>query len=76
MSGLLEAFPLAELRHELAKGKKFSMVLSADLRFALDKVVKELFRRNGVALHCLGRTKAGQPKHPLYLAKNTEIELL
>ena len=30
---------------------------------------------DGVILFCLGRTKHGAPKHPLYLAKSTPLEL-
>ncbi len=26
-------------------------------------------------VHCLGHTKTGQPKHPLYLAKSTALEV-
>jgi len=29
----------------------------------------------GKPIHCLGRTKSGQPKHPLYLKADTELEL-
>ena len=28
-----------------------------------------------VSLFCLGRTKHGSPKHPLYVAKNTPLEI-
>lgn len=28
----------------------------------------------GMPLHCLGTTKLGQPKHPLYLANKTELQ--
>ncbi len=30
-------------------------------------------RRYGKPIHCLGTTKAGHPKHPLYLASNTPL---
>lgn len=32
-----------------------------------NRTVISLFRREGIDLHCLGRTKDGHPKHPLYL---------
>jgi len=28
------------------------------------------------ALHCLGKSKSGAPKHPLYLASNSELVTL
>ena len=28
-----------------------------------------------IDVHCLGTTKSGQPRHPLYLASSTELEL-
>jgi hypothetical protein len=34
--------------------------------------VVELMRQHGAHLHHLGLTKSGQPRHPLYLAGNTE----
>ena len=34
----------------------------------------ELLRHAGARLVCLGKTKAGHPKHPLYLAANTPLE--
>jgi hypothetical protein len=34
-----------------------------------DKVVTEIARAIGVTFCCLGTTKAGHPKHPLYIAR-------
>lgn len=34
-----------------------------------EKVLKHLFQA-GVRVYCLGKTNAGYPRHPLYLAKN------
>jgi len=38
--------------------------------------VMELLDRARVPLHCLGVTKGGHPKHPLYLKKDLKPELL
>lgn len=38
-----------------------------------DKAVMELLR-SSVPMKCLGTTKSGCPKHPLYLAKKTPLE--
>lgn len=35
--------------------------------------VAKMFQEEGIATWCLGTTKEGHPKHPLYLAKNTEL---
>ena len=35
-------------------------------------VVQQLLRASGIALHHLGLTKHGRPKHPLYLKATTE----
>ena len=37
--------------------------------------VNELLKKhaNNTPILCFGKTKAGQPKHPLYLASNTEL---
>jgi hypothetical protein len=34
-----------------------------------------MLRGNGIKFHCLGETKAGQPKHPLYLRSDTKPAL-
>jgi len=34
------------------------------------RAVLEMMRENGIRVHCLGLTKAGHPKHPLYLRKD------
>lgn len=36
-----------------------------------DERVKAVLRSSGVTLLCLGKTKAGHPKHPLYLSANS-----
>ena len=35
-------------------------------------VVKAMMAQAGVPLYCLGTTSAGHPKHPLYLARDTQ----
>lgn len=35
--------------------------------------VTEMLRSNGVELMCLGKTKDGHPRHPLYLRKEAEL---
>lgn len=35
--------------------------------------ISELLRRNGILAKCLGKTKSGQPKHPLYISYETEL---
>jgi hypothetical protein len=37
--------------------------------------VEALLRGEGVDLHCLGLSKAGHPRHPLYIAYATEPQL-
>lgn len=37
------------------------------------KIMVEDLRDHGMALKCFGRTKDGQPKHPLYLPKQTPL---
>jgi hypothetical protein len=39
-----------------------------------DQTVTAALTRAGITLSCLGRTRGGQPRHPLYLPKNTIIE--
>lgn len=39
-----------------------------------DQAVK-LYRDNGIALHCLGTTKHGAPRHPLYLRADSPLTL-
>ena len=42
------------------------------LAFERGKKVKELLASR--TIYCLGKTKGGAPKHPLYLPKNTPLE--
>jgi hypothetical protein len=39
-----------------------------------DRVVCELLTTLGVPLWCLGRTKEGHPRHPLYLPHTTTLQ--
>jgi hypothetical protein len=39
-----------------------------------EQVVVALMAKLAVPLWCLGRTKAGRPRHPLFLASRTELE--
>ena len=43
-----------------------------DFRVAEDR--SEAVTKHISNLHCLGTTKKGQPKHPLYLSKETKME--
>lgn len=36
--------------------------------------VMERVQRHGAKLHCLGKTKGGAPRHPLYLRNNQSLE--
>lgn len=40
-----------------------------------DRAVREIIAAVGVSVFCLGRTKAGQPRHPLYVAAATKLDL-
>jgi len=40
-----------------------------------DRIVTEIARRIGLDLHCLGKTKFGHPRHPLYVAYSYRPEL-
>lgn len=37
--------------------------------------IHELSNEFGVVLYCLGKTSKGDPKHPLYLSKESQLEL-
>ena len=39
-------------------------------------IVLGLLRERGLTPMCLGRTHAGQPRHPLYIPANTRLEVL
>ena len=38
------------------------------------RTTAEYLREAGVRLNCLGRTATGQPRHPLYVRSDTELE--
>ena len=38
-----------------------------------DKAVMCMVEQTGMQIKCLGITKSGHPKHPLYLSRNTEL---
>jgi hypothetical protein len=40
-----------------------------------EHTVLEMLRRAGITVHCFGQTKDGYPKHPLYLASHTPLEV-
>jgi len=39
-----------------------------------DDAVKEILRSSGRSVQCLGRTKQGHPRHPLYMPRSTPLE--
>jgi hypothetical protein len=39
-----------------------------------DKSVRALLRGHRPAIFCLGKTKSGAPKHPLYIKSGTPLE--
>lgn len=61
---------------DLAKGA--SVVVAAwgthGVHQARDVAVSMLLKQAGIRMHCLGVTKAGHPKHPLYLSKSTALQ--
>lgn len=54
------------------------MVLAAWSGFAPNRavVVRRMLEAAGIELYCLGTTKAGQPRHPLYQRADTQPSLL
>lgn len=36
---------------------------------------RQVYKLVNRTIYCLGKTKSGRPRHPLYLPKNTELEL-
>jgi hypothetical protein len=42
--------------------------------YGRDQAVARMFHRLGRPLHCLGTTKDGHPRHPLYLKGETALE--
>jgi hypothetical protein len=42
--------------------------------FRRDQAVMSLLANAGLEVYCLGRTNAGAPRHPLYLAAKTKLE--
>lgn len=41
-----------------------------------DYQVRLMFRNAAVLLHCLGKTKSGHPRHPLYVKGDTPLEYM
>jgi len=37
------------------------------------RIISKVVRGEGLALKCLGKTKDGQPRHPLYVRKDAEL---
>jgi hypothetical protein len=65
-------------RHIIEAASRASLVVAA---WGADKLapLRSVSIRKLVAphkLHCLGKSKSGAPKHPLYLASNTELIVL
>ncbi|TFZ67550.1 DUF1643 domain-containing protein [Hymenobacter sp. UV11] len=72
------ASPLGEaeryLLHEIASAKWVVVAWGAHRMARLRaKEVMELLRQAGVSPQCLGITKAGHPRHPLYVSAVTEL---
>jgi hypothetical protein len=61
---------------ELAKGAAMTVMahgrLSGEMLTLANKLTAAL-RNAGISLWCLGTTANGSPRHPLYLAKSTEL---
>lgn len=61
----------------MSRGAKLILVcwgaMPAKLQPYADRVLDAL-AVEGLSLHCLGRTQAGHPRHPLYLRKDTALE--
>ena len=53
---------------------KFVVAWGAGVRPWMDRAAF-MVRRVSSERYCLGKTKMGEPRHPLYLARNTPLEL-
>jgi len=60
----------------IAAAKWADMTIAAwgvhGVHWGRDRAVLDLFAQAGIKLNCLGETKAGHPRHPLYLAYSAQ----
>lgn len=65
--------------HELLPAVPPHMVIcawGAWIPYERDQDALRILQRDGAVLHCLGLTKHGKPRHPLYIKADTQPQLL
>lgn len=64
------------IRHIVARGHDVVCAWGANApQQRVDYVLKMMRAKKEPQLYCLGKTKAGAPKHPLYLRRDTALEV-
>lgn len=62
----------------LSEAKRADMIIAAwgthGTHLKRDRAVLRMLQNEGLLVHCLGVTKDGHPRHPLYLKKNAPVK--